>query len=185
MNGHIDANGDDDSTSILSRLQAFMRVQATRTSIANELDIAFSEVGITDAALARVIQVSSMGLLEIKAEVEGIVESLPVGSEERKLCTDVERIEKDRLTEATRKQQLQRILKLSEESHPDIEAESEMRRDMETALRDSEARSDFPSVSTYPLNKDIHRIVQFVEKLNETLQDIRAIVADLAAANAT
>ncbi|KAL7008160.1 hypothetical protein EMMF5_002342 [Cystobasidiomycetes sp. EMM_F5] len=88
------SNGDGAST--LALLQRFLIIQQTRAGISNELAIAFRESGITDAALARVVEISSVGLLEVKEEAQAIIESLPRDSHDRKCCEKVEELEKQR-----------------------------------------------------------------------------------------
>ncbi|CAD6577180.1 MAG: hypothetical protein CYPHOPRED_000183 [Cyphobasidiales sp. Tagirdzhanova-0007] len=183
VNGHAGA----DAATVLPLLRSFMLAQATRTSISNELDIALNEADITDAALARVIQISSMGLLEVKAETEFIIETLSNGSEERKLCERIEGIEKERLSEATRKQQLQRIFKISlipQDTHDRTELDNVEQRDLQTALEDSTSRcASIIAERTTWLKPSTPRLGQIVETLNEAISDLRASVADLAGAN--
>lgn len=116
-----------DTMSPLQLLQAYLKAQATRSGISNELVTAFSEPDITDAALQKVIEISSSGLLEVRAECEAVITLLSTRSDEmqesnestavRRManeCIAIERLEKDRISEETKRLQLLRIRRLNE-----------------------------------------------------------------------
>lgn len=60
----------------LQLLQSFLKAQSTRSQISNELQIAFNESAITDAALQKVIEISSSGLLQVKNECQAVINLL-------------------------------------------------------------------------------------------------------------
>lgn len=132
-NGETTAPANEES--VLSLLQGFLREQETRTAIVNELQTAFDEAGISDQALARVVEISGAGLLEIKAKIDAILESLQArgATNEKQLCLDVEHKEKERITEATRRQQIQRIIALNKENTNSV-------REMQAALTESDRK---------------------------------------------
>lgn len=118
-------------------LQAYLKAQATRSGISNELVTAFSESDITDAALSKVIEISSSGLLEIRAECEAVITLLSSRAEEiqglsaasavRQMtneCTEIERLEKERISEETKRLQLLRIGRLNELAESEIVQDS-------------------------------------------------------------
>lgn len=111
----------------LQLLQAYLKAQATRSGISNELVNAFSEKDITDAALQKVIEISSAGLLEVRSECEAVITLLAKRADEsqdsahaanvRRManeCTGIEKLEKDRIAEETKRLQLLRIGRLNE-----------------------------------------------------------------------
>lgn len=116
-----------DTMTPLQLLQAYLKAQATRSAISNELVTAFSESDITDAALQKVIEISSSGLLEVRAECEAVITLLSKRADDlqdaenanavRRManeCTAIERLEKERISEETKRLQLLRIGKLNE-----------------------------------------------------------------------
>jgi len=121
--------------SVLSLLQGFLREQETRTAIVNELQGAFDEAGITDQALARVVEISGAGLLEVKAKIDAVIDGLQArgATAEKRLCLDVEHKEKERITEATRRQQIQRIIALNKDDPDSV-------REMQAALTESDRK---------------------------------------------
>lgn len=161
MNGHHAESRDgthDNQVPSQSRseselLREFMSAQATRTGINNELQIAFDERGITDAALSRVIEISSVGLLEVRAKIEAIVGELerkqgPSAAEAVRLCAEVERLERERLTQATRKQQLQRIRHLSSTASSSQEGNEEQLVDGPSDEQQHAISSDAEAIKT-------------------------------------
>lgn len=138
MNGHAEAAQD---ATILSRLQRLLILQATRTSIAHELEAAFDEQPtITDEALNRVIQISSVGLLEVKGEMAEILSTLEAqhGNEckEEIFCIkEVERLEKQRLEESIKGLQVGRLASITSQNMDDA-----ARQDVERAVQDSKKR---------------------------------------------
>lgn len=152
---------DISDASILDLLQRFLKLQSTRVSISAELTSAFEEPHITDAALDRVIQISSLGLLEVKNEVAEILAELEQNRandarEEIFSIKEVERLEGRRLEEVVKGLQLQRVTVLKRD-----EMDEDARRDADRALQDSRSR-----------------VGDLVQEINEVLQDVRASVAD-------
>lgn len=99
----------------LSLLQRFLILQQTRAAISNELTGAFNEQGISDAALNKVVEISSIGLLEVRQEVQEIIDNLARSQDvlaERSAMKSIEELEKKRITELTRAHQLRRIRSL-------------------------------------------------------------------------
>lgn len=139
------------STRTLSLLQAFLKAQQTRTSISHELEEAFEEQGITDQALNKVIQISSIGLLEIRNEVQGLIDALTGstgGTEDGAPATTataaavpssgstvsndilrsiqrVEELEKERIHASVVHLQMKRMLRLREATASPTSAEAE------------------------------------------------------------
>lgn len=138
MNGHADAGQD---ATVLSRLQRFLVLQATRTSIAHELESAFAEQpSITDEALSRVIEISSTGLLEVKGEVIEILAILEAqhGSEckEEIFCIkEVERLENERVKESIKGLQVGRVGNVNRETMDET-----AKRDIDRAVQGSQRR---------------------------------------------
>jgi hypothetical protein len=129
----------------LELFQSFLKAQSTRSAISNELVAAFSETNITDAVLQKVIEISSVGLFEVKNECEAIITLLvkktdshngdapPVDAQAIKQLTDaskaIEQIEKERVAEETKRLQLLRIAtlnKLLEEEQDDAISKESM-----------------------------------------------------------
>lgn len=134
----------------LQLLHSFLKAQSTRTSISNELVIAFSETDITDLALNKVIEISSAGLLEVKTECQAVINLLSTRINEsrsaaadnattastrnimmttneirdvekmREECTAIERLEKERIAEELKRLQLMRIAKLSDLAEEEV-----------------------------------------------------------------
>lgn len=124
----------------LQLLQSFLKAQSTRSQISNELQIAFYESAITDAALQRVIEISSSGLLEVKNECQAVINLLSTrvndttttmisaSSQTNGLddgdsviikrmiseCKAIEALEKERIGEELKRLQLFRIGKLND-----------------------------------------------------------------------
>jgi hypothetical protein len=138
MNGHVDAAED---ATVLGRLQRFLILQATRTSIAHELESAFAEQPtITDEALNRVVQLSSIGLLEVKGEVTEILAILEAkhGNEckEEIFCIkEVERLENERIKESIKGLQVGRVGNVNRET-----MDNEARQDVTRAVQESQGR---------------------------------------------
>ena len=108
----------------LSLLQRFLILQQTRAAISNELTGAFNEQGISDAALNKVVEISSIGLLEVRQEVQEIIDKLALtcpenAVAERSAMKSIEELEKKRITELTRAHQLRRIRSLLESGEKD------------------------------------------------------------------
>lgn len=127
------------SSSILKLLQQYTRAQETRTGINIELSKAFDEEDISDPALQKVVEISSIGLLEVKGEGLDIIAKLEAlagqageAKEAAKTCRAIEALEKERLTESTRGQQLKRIQKLSR-TDQDEEQQDEIRQALATS----------------------------------------------------
>lgn len=142
---------------LLSLLTTFSRNQSTRTSLSHELVSAFSELGITDEALTKVVQVASMGLLEVRAENEAVIDTLAslsnttvaeaatavvAGSFEGErqtaremlsVCREVERLEKERLREQTQSLQVMRMLNIQRRGKSDGTSTGSGNGDIETA----------------------------------------------------
>ena len=138
MNGHPDAGED---ATVLSRLQRFLILQSTRTSIAHELESAFGEQPtITDEALNRVIQLSSIGLLEVKNEVAEILAILEAkhGNEckEEIFCIkEVERLENERVKESIKGLQVGRLGNVNRET-----MDEQAKQDVRTAVQESDRK---------------------------------------------
>lgn len=155
------SNGDGAST--LALLQRFLIIQQTRAGISNELAIAFRESGITDAALARVVEISSVGLLEVKEEAQAIIESLPRDSHDRKCCEKVEELEKQRVLHDARSHQYSRVLYL-------LQSSTSPPADKQQELHDS-------------LSQEQTKVRELVDDINDNIDEIRASVAELAVAD--
>lgn len=135
MNGH--ANITD--APVHSLLRRFLQLQETRVALSNELTSAFDEPHITDAALDRVIQISSLGLLEVKNEVSEIQAELEQRTDETReevFCIkEVERVESRRLEELIKGLQLKRVATLKSG-----ELDADEKRDMERAVQESNTK---------------------------------------------
>ena len=109
----------------LSLLQRFLILQQTRAAISNELTGAFNEQGISDAALNKVVEISSIGFLDVRQEVQEIIDKLAREHYSQDVLAEVsamksiEELEKKRITELTRAHQLRRIRSLLESGEKD------------------------------------------------------------------
>jgi len=179
-------NGIVPSTSMtnLALLQGFLKAQQTRTSISHELSDAFHEHGITDEALNKVVHISSIGLLEIRTEVEEILVRLRQQQTQGVADADVqaairsivriEELEKDRIQAMVLQLQMERILKLREgpagagnENASAADSDSyngPSLLDLRSAVQESERKT-----------------ASLAEQINQVLQDVRETVVDLAA----
>ena len=135
MNGHANIT----EAPVLSLLRRFLQLQETRVALSNELTSAFDESHITDAALDRVIQISSLGLLEVKNEVSEIQAELEQRTDETReevFCIkEVERVESRRLEELIKGLQLKRVATLKSG-----ELDEDEKRDMERAVQESHTK---------------------------------------------
>lgn len=85
-----------------------LRLQETRTKIVRELETGLNDPSITLNQLQQVIQISTQGLLEIKTEIDEIVEKT-LQTEAQTAGKRLQSLEEQRLSEQIRIHQLRRL----------------------------------------------------------------------------